>query len=336
MQVFSLFSFVKVQDTGILLNSYLNLRFWDIEIGECFFRQETSNSCVSASIQMVLKYFDFSPLPNQTQLAEEMYADINRTVEWQYAYIPFKNRGFFEYYNQSLSNDFNDALNNLKGNVSQNFPVIINTWYDENLKSQGKITHARVVTGYNLTGIFFHDPWDGPNRFLNYSVFSSLWRTNLGYWAFIVKREPKFDLVVEVRDYFSTPIRGVTLILKGKIDRIEITNLNGTAKFSNLTIANYVLSYDWRFQSQKCDITLTKTKNVSFSLFLSDQTISLTAITTIFIFALVIVWFLKKRTYFQTTPAIASSFFLVFFFNHALMNSSISRLLYRSGRWSHF
>jgi hypothetical protein len=295
MQVFSLFFLVKAQDTDILFDSYLNLRFWDIEIGECFFHQETSNSCVSASIQMVLKYFDFSPLPNQTQLAAEMYTDINRTTEWRYAYIPFKSRGFLEYYNQSLSNDFNNALNNLKGNVSQNFPVIVNTWYDEHAKFQGKVTHARVVTGYNLTGIFFHDPWDGPNRFLNYSAFSSLWNTDFGYWAFIVKLEPKFDLIVEVKDYFSTPIPEVTLILEDKITRIEITNLNGTAKFSNLTIANYVLSYDWRFQSQKYDITLTKTTNVSFSLFLSNPTIFLIAITALLIFAAVIVWILKKR-----------------------------------------
>ena len=171
-------------------------------MGRCFFPQETSNSCVPASIQMVLRYLDYSPLPNQTQLATEMHTDIKHTTEWRFTYIPFKNRSFSEYYNQSLSSYFSIALSHLKGNISQNFPAIVKTWYDEQAKAEGKVTHARVVTGYNSTGIFLHDPWDEPNEFLNYSTFSSLWKTNSGYWAFIVKQEPKFDLIVEVKDWF--------------------------------------------------------------------------------------------------------------------------------------
>jgi len=50
----------------------------------------------------------------------------------------------------------------------------VKTWYDDEEKAEGKVTHARVITGYNSTGIFFHDPWDGPNIFLNYSSLLSL------------------------------------------------------------------------------------------------------------------------------------------------------------------
>jgi hypothetical protein len=262
-------------------NGYYNMRFWDAETSRCFRFQETTNSCVSASIQMVLRYLDYSPLPNQTQLAIEMHTDINHTTAWKYVYLPFKNRGFSKYLNQSLSGNFNQALFSLKGNLSHNFPVIIKTWYNEDAKSKGSITHARVATGYNSTGIFFHDPLSRPNEFLNYSEFSNLWKTDSGFWAFIVMKEPKFDITVKVRDPFGTPIQGVPLFLT-EVDYTQVTDSNGTAKFSNLSIANYTLSYDWRFQSGKCSIALTYAKKIEFPLYLSNEMIlSLVAILVI-------------------------------------------------------
>lgn len=268
--------------------TYLNMRFWDTETGRCFRFQETTNSCVSASIQMVLRYLDYSPLPNQTQLATEMYTDINHTTEWEYVYLPFKDRGFSEYLNQSLSKDFSQALSYLKGNLSHNFPVIIKTWYDEDAKSNGSITHARVVTGHNLTGILFHDPWSGPNRFLNYSEFSNLWKTDSGFWAFIVTEEPKFDISVEVKDMFGNPIQGVQLFLS-EANCTQITDSNGTVEFSNLSIASYTLSYDWRLQSGKRTVALTYTKKTDFCLYLSNLTLLFVAILAALIVMVVVV-----------------------------------------------
>ena len=291
IQVLSLFPFVIAQDTDSIPDSYKNKRFWDIQLDRCFFYQETSNSCISASIQMIFRYLDFSPLPNQTQLANEMHADVNHTTEWRFTYIPFENRGFSEYYNESLSNDFSKALSHLKGNIFQNFPAIVKTWYDEQQKAEGKVTHARVVTGYNSTGIFLHDPWDGPNGFLNYSIFSSLWDVT-GYWTFIVKQEPKFDLVVEVRDLFGNPVSGVKITLIGEINRTEASDLNGTARFSNLTIANYPLSYEWRFQSGEDSITLTKPAKVSYVVLFSYAIILLIIVVIVVV---LIVWILKKK-----------------------------------------
>jgi len=295
IQVLSLSPFAIAQDTDSIPDSYRNMRFWDVELDRCFFDQITSTSCIPASIQMVLRYLDFSPLPNQTQLATEMHTVIEHTTEWRFTYVPFKNRGFSEYSQQSLSNDFNVALSRLKGNTSQNFPAIVRTWYDEQAKAKGEMTHARVVTGYNSTGIFFHDPWDEPNEFLNYSTFSSLWKTNSGYWAFIVKQEPKFDLNVEVTDWFGNPVPEVEFILRGEINQTEVTDLKGTAKFSNFTIANYVLSYSWRFQSEEDNITLTKTVRVSYRVFFSNPTILGIAIIVSLVIVVVIIWILKKR-----------------------------------------
>lgn len=291
VQLFSLFPFAERQDTLSLSDEYLNLRFWDTEVDRCFFYQETRNSCVPASVQMVLEYLDYSPLPNQTVLATEMHTDVNHPTKWRYVYITFEKRNFSEY-SQSLSDDFGVALSNLKGNISRNFPAIVNTWYDEQAKLEGEISHARVVTGYNSTGIFVHDPWDGPNRFLNYSVFSSLWKTSSGYWAFILRQEPEFDLIVEVKDWFRTPIPDVEFILTDELNRTEVTNSNGTAEFSNLTIADYVLSYDWRFQSEECNVVLTRTTKVSYTFFLSNQTIFV-IVMACFV-ALLIIWILKK------------------------------------------
>ena len=275
-----LVGFTPTSSLAVNVNSdtYMNMRFWNVETGECFYYQQTTNSCVSASVQMVLEYLDYSPLPNQTELAMEMNTDINHTTEWKYVYIPFQNRGFSEYFNQSLSDDFNEALSCLKGNLSQNYPIIIDTWYDENAKSAGNITHARVVTGYNPTGIFFNDPWSGPNELLNYSEFSSLWNVDGEFWALIVEREPKFDVSVEVKDWFGNPIQGVQFLLDDGNNFTQVTDSHGIAQFSNPSIANYILSYDWRFQSGRYNIALIDTKDVDVSLYWSNETILLVVI----------------------------------------------------------
>jgi hypothetical protein len=250
---------------------------------------------------MVLEYLDYSPLPNQTELATEMHTHINHTTEWKYVYIPFQNRGFSEYFNQSLSDDFQDALSCLKGNLSQNYPIIIDTWYDEDAKSAGSITHARVVAGYNLTGIFFNDPLSGPNEFLNYSEFSSLWNVDGEFWALIVEREPKFDVSVEVKDWLGNPIQGVQFLLNDGNNFAQVTDSHGIAQFSNLSIANYILSYDWRFQSGRYNVTLVDTKGVDVSLCLSNETILLVVVIFVSL-TVAIVAIARKRAHSARYP----------------------------------
>lgn len=293
VQFFSLFTLAQGQDTLFHSSAYRNLRLWDTDVGRCFFRQETSNSCVPASVEMVLEYLDFSPLPNQTQLAIEMHTDINHPTKWRYVYIPFENRNFSDYYSGSFSDDFGVALSYLKGNISRNFPAIVNTWYDEQAKAEGEISHARVVTGYNSTGIFFHDPWSEPNRFLNYSTLSNLWKTDSGYVAFIVRQEPTFDLIVEIKDWRTRLIPEVECFLIGETNRTKVTNSDGIARFSDLTIAYYVLRYTYKLESEEHRITLTRAMEVSYRFISPDQKIF--GIILITFIVVLILLFLKKQ-----------------------------------------
>jgi hypothetical protein len=243
---------------------------------------------------MVLEYLDYKPLPNESELATEMHTDINHVTYWQYVYIPFKNRGYSEYINESLSQNFNEALSCLKGNLTRNFPIIVDTWYDESAKFNGIVTHARVITGYNSTGIFFNDPLTGPNEFLNNSEFSKLWKTSLNYWAFIVKSEPEFNLTVNIRDVFGTPIHGVSILLK-EADLTKITDSNGTVQFLNLPIANYTVSYDWRLQSGTRNIALTYSKTISLQPFFSDFEILLVLIFASVLILMVVLFTWRRR-----------------------------------------
>jgi hypothetical protein len=212
-------------------------------------------------------------------------------------YIPFNRRGFSEYYDQSLSTNFNNALIHLEGNVSKNFPAIIKIWYDKQAKSEGKITHAVVVTGYNSTGIFIHDPWYQPNRFLNLSTFSSLWAIDSEYWAFIIQREPNFNLTVKMTDFFGNAISNVQLTLRGKSNYTRVTDSNGTAEFSNLTISDYILSYDWRYQSKEYYVALTKNEVVSYCLLFSNQTILVLLAIWFLLIASITYLITRKRRY---------------------------------------
>jgi len=79
------------------------------------------------------------------------------------------------------------SLEQLKSYIDQNIPLILLMWYSHHHVS----THYRVVTGYNGTHIFLHDPWNkplwtgtygGPNLAFNYSAFMDLW-SYYSYWA---------------------------------------------------------------------------------------------------------------------------------------------------------
>ncbi len=251
-------------------DAYLNARFSN---GNCYHEQSSSNSCVSASIQMIFDYYEYCPLPNQTELASEMQTDLEHTTQWCYASIPFEMRGFHEFRNQSLSDNFATALSVLKDNTFKNFPAMVNTWFDEEEKIRGIITHARLIIGYNSTGIFYDDPWSGPNQFMANDLLEDLWDTGLGYWAFIVEREPLFTLTVQAEDLLGSSIPGLELSLTGAANQTAATDLNGTARFFNLTMGTYALRYDWRLQSDKIAFSLEGSVNQSLTFVLSNQII---------------------------------------------------------------
>lgn len=78
-------------------------------------------------------------------------------------------------------------LTQLKSYIDEDKPLILLMWYSGFHVS----THYRVVTGYNETHVFIHDPWNnitwggrygGPNIAFNYTYFLDLW-SYYGYWA---------------------------------------------------------------------------------------------------------------------------------------------------------
>jgi len=78
-------------------------------------------------------------------------------------------------------------LTQLKNFVDQDRPLILLMWYREG----SPYGHYRVVTGYNETHVFLHDPWNnitwggmygGPNIALNNTAFLDLWAYS-GNWA---------------------------------------------------------------------------------------------------------------------------------------------------------
>jgi hypothetical protein len=78
-------------------------------------------------------------------------------------------------------------LTQLKSYIDQDKPLILLMFYSGYHVS----THYRVVTGYNETHIFLHDPWNKPlwgGRYgcayiaFNYTAFLDLW-SYYGYWA---------------------------------------------------------------------------------------------------------------------------------------------------------
>jgi predicted double-glycine peptidase len=163
-------------------NSYQIPKFWDKSINCVYYHQDTYNSCGPACVQMVLGFFNVTPLPSQVTLASEMNTTVDEYTYTDYVSMPFISRNIGIVFDGNLSNDFPDALLQLEGNVSLNRPVILLMWYD-----LSNVTgHYRVVTGYNQTGLFFHDPADGPNIFFDNAMVETLW-TRYDHWALILE-----------------------------------------------------------------------------------------------------------------------------------------------------
>jgi hypothetical protein len=128
---------------------------------------------------MVLAFFNITPLPNQTTLATEMHATIYEYTYTNYLAQPFENRHIGVVFDGHLSSNFSIAVQELESNVSLDRPAILLMWYD-NSNASG---HYRVVTGYNQTGFFFHDPDQnfGANVFFAYDLVEKLWNYYQNY-----------------------------------------------------------------------------------------------------------------------------------------------------------
>lgn len=155
-----------------------------------FHSQDTSKSCASACVQMVLQYYQISPLPTQEVLAEEMNTTIEKQTEAYIVYVPFEKRDIDIVFDGHFSLNFSRSCEQLKGNVSLDRPIIVLMYYNSS-KSMG---HYRVVTGYNQTGFFCSDPskggqYTGTNVYFEDELFAALW-TRHRNWGLVLENQP--------------------------------------------------------------------------------------------------------------------------------------------------
>jgi len=193
--------------------------------------QETNFTCISASIQMIFLSTDSENLPSQKELAVEMLSNENNTVNWDNTWVPFHNRNYTLLMNGSLSNIPDVAVYRLKKYLVNNSKIIVNTWYNEIERQKGEITHARVITGYNETGIFFHDPQIGPNIFLFYNDFITLWKTDIGFWALIIEHKTSINTGFNFGIWLDNNFDIAILLFMGII--VEVHYISRLSNFTN-------------------------------------------------------------------------------------------------------
>lgn len=205
--------------------SYKLPKFWDVNTNFLFHPQIAYNACGPASVQMVLDFFSVDPLPSQEQLATEMDTTIYEYTFTDHISAPFEKRGIPIVFEGHFRGDFSIALRELQENVSCDRPVIVLTWYDTNEET----SHFRVVTGYNETGLFLHDPWDhelwgglysGPNTFFSNSLFGELWMY-YDNWGLVLGSGEPYDIAPE-QPHDTTPDEPHTIVLENGPDSNSI------------------------------------------------------------------------------------------------------------------
>jgi hypothetical protein len=120
---------------------------------------------------------------------------------------------------------------------------------------------------------WYNPPYKGPGVFINNSLFSSLWKTDIGYWAFIIEHEPKFNISIRVTDVLGLPIANAEVTLTSEVELIRVTDLDGIAEFSDLSLNEYKLSVGWRIETIEDYVTLSNNTTRYYSFFFSDPVI---------------------------------------------------------------
>jgi len=216
---------------------YIIEKFWDEEHFYYFSKQSTNFTCISASIQMILNVTGLSNMTSQNELAKEMHSDENHTVQWKYTYIPFLIRNYTIVYNNTLSDNPDKALHILKQYLYNNSLIIVKTWFSEYDKNLQTMTHARVVIGYNETGIFYHDSLVGPKIFSYNSEFIDLWDVNNEFWAIIVQSKFTEEKEFNIIEWINNNLDILGLLIIGLI--VEVHYVSRISNFTN-SIALYL------------------------------------------------------------------------------------------------
>jgi len=170
----------------------------DFSGGNHYRVQETSYSCGSASIQMVLDWLGAKPLPTQSELFTELNMSAGGYALIDMMPVPFENRGFEVEATQGLS------IDELKDNIASDHPAIILIYLDNGLD----YGHYVVVVGFNEGGVFVHDPFStaygeisrdvGQNVFISNDLLAELWSYSPGHWGLLIKSSPSSALPLEI------------------------------------------------------------------------------------------------------------------------------------------
>ena len=142
--------------------------------------------CGQASVQMAIQMIQ-GRFVSQFRLQNEMSFIPGAGTRNIHMVKPFQNRGIEIVRIGLLSN-----LEHLRDSVDAGHYSIINIRFDES-KNSG---HYVLVTGYNETGFFVHDPWPeswgepvgretGENAYVEAELLSELWAFRL-YWVLTV------------------------------------------------------------------------------------------------------------------------------------------------------
>jgi hypothetical protein len=203
--------------------------FWNEDEDYNFCYQVTDLSCGPASVQMVLGYFGSSLLQNQTIIAEKLNTSIYDVAYTSKFHLPFDDCGIEIKFNGMMPENSEQAIASLKENISLNRPAIVLMNYS--LISESG--HFRVVTGYNQTGLFVHDPWDnnfwkpdpnysGPNIYFDNELFAILWDApkNVTNWAIILCSKEE---IPEFSSWVILPLfLAVTLVVVIYRNRLQV------------------------------------------------------------------------------------------------------------------
>ena len=161
-----------------------------------YFQQIHPYFCGQATIQMAINTV-LGETPSQWRLMEEMpFVEDVGTCN-KHMNLPFKKRDITIIRNNILGNQAQLRSSIEKGQVS-----IINIKFDEEMDSG----HFVLVTGYNATGFFIHDPWTedfgelegretGANVYIDNQQLNRLWAFRL-FWVLTVANQTPNNLIL--------------------------------------------------------------------------------------------------------------------------------------------
>ena len=187
------------QESAKGIQPQVSLRYYppSYDIVVPFYYQETSWYCGEAALKMVFDYWgdsisqtDIGDVANESISYGTYSDDLRRASHFSYLSTAIQNPLLTGYNERNLGysgsevywsdeGNYPDRYNDLKNLVSNDYPVLILTWYSSSHASG----HFRVVKGYNdnLNHFIVHDPWYsapyyGPNVHFNQTfLVDNLW-----------------------------------------------------------------------------------------------------------------------------------------------------------------